>query len=255
MNLSKIRILNGNHIKILACVLMLIDHIGYLFYPQLMVLRYIGRVSMPLFAFMIAEGCRYTKNKVKHFALMFILGVACQVVYYFFDDGSLYMSILITFSLSVLVVYAMQYAKKCLFGSQVKVFDKVVAVLLFAAVVFAVYAVNQIKSINGREFTIDYGFWGCMLPAFAALLDFRGIALPEKLSFLDNHYLKLIPFAVGIILMALEQTTLNEWYGLIALVPLLLYNGTRGKVNLKYFFYVFYPLHLVLLEGIYMLML
>jgi hypothetical protein len=253
MNVKKIAVLNGNCIKILAAVLMLIDHIGYLLLPNIVVLRYIGRVSMPLFAFMIAEGCRYTKNKIRHFSMLFLLGVVCQVVYYFFDGGSLYMSILITFSLSTLMIYALQYVKKCIFSSEVKTVDKVLSVILFVASVFLTYVLNSIDTINDTKFFIDYGFWGCMLPVFASLLDFRGLPVPQILNRLDNHYLKLIPFALGIVLMCLNLNSTMEWYSLIALVPLALYNGERGKYNLKYFFYIFYPAHLVALQLIYML--
>ena len=45
----------------------------------------------------------------------------------------------------------------------------------------------------------------------------------------------------------------KQIYALLALPLLCLYSGERGKVKMKYFFYVFYPLHLVLLEGIYVL--
>ena len=62
-------------IKILACILMAIDHIGFHLFPDLIILRIIGRLSMPLFAFFIAEGCYYTKNKLKHFLLIFISGL------------------------------------------------------------------------------------------------------------------------------------------------------------------------------------
>jgi hypothetical protein len=251
MNVKKIAVFNGNHIKILAAVLMLIDHIGLLFFPRVLALRYIGRISMPLFAFMVAEGCRYTKNKFKHFSLMFLLGVICQLVYYFVDGHRLYMSILITFSLSIIMIYALQYAKKCLFSNEVSTFDKATSVLIFASTVFLTWAINSIKTINGITFTIDYGFWGSILPVFAALLDFRGLPLPEKLKWLDNYYLKLALFAIGLVLMCLNlKTTLVEWYALIALVPLALYNGERGKYNLKYFFYIFYPAHLVILQAI-----
>jgi hypothetical protein len=207
---------------------------------------------MPLFSFMVAEGCRYTKDKVKHFSLMFILGVVCQIIYFVFD-GQLHQSILITFSLSVLMIYALQYSKKCLFDKELDFSDKFLSVMLFAAVVAAVWAIGSIQSVNGIVFDLDYGFWGCMLPVFAALLDFRGLPLPDKYKWLDNYYLKLIPFTVGIIMMALFVTQLNEWYSLIALVPLLLYNGEKGKLPLKYFFYLFYPLHLAVLQMLVMI--
>jgi hypothetical protein len=247
MNLNKLRIINGNDIKLLAALLMLIDHIGLMLLPQIVALRDIGRIAMPLFAYMVAEGCRYTKDKIKHFALIFVLGIICQIVYYIFD-GSLFINILLNFSLSILIIYSLQFAKKCLFDRELAATYKVLAVLMFASLIVVAFAVNCITEINGKTFTVDYGFWGCMLPVFAALLDFRGLPLPEKFKWLDGYYLKLIPFTVGILAMCITVKTVNEWYSLIALVPLLLYSGERGDLNLKYFFYIFYPAHLVVLQ-------
>jgi len=45
-----------------------------------------------------------------------------------------------------------------------------------------------------------------------------------------------------------------QWWCLLALLPLALYNGTRGRRKLKYAFYLFYPLHLVALYGVYWLL-
>ena len=41
-----------------------------------------------------------------------------------------------------------------------------------------------------------------------------------------------------------------QYYSLLAIPLLLLYSGKRGKANLKYFFYIFYPVHLAVLQGI-----
>ena len=110
----KVQFLNGNGIKLLAAVLMVADHIGMFFFPQTMWLRAIGRISLPLFAYMLAEGCRYTKNKLNHVLLLALVALACQIVY-FFAAGSLQMCILVTFTLSTLIIYALQYFKRCLF--------------------------------------------------------------------------------------------------------------------------------------------
>lgn len=59
------KILNNNQLKIIACIFMLIDYIGFFLYPEIIILRYIGRLAFPLFAFFIAEGAYYTKNKIK----------------------------------------------------------------------------------------------------------------------------------------------------------------------------------------------
>ena len=147
--------LSGNALKILAAIFMTIDHIGVMLFPQVEILRDIGRLALPIYAFMIAEGCKYTRIKKKYFGMVFGLGAACQIVYYFFD-GSLYFSILITFSLAIAMIYAMQYWK-----------EKKTALsgLVFGASILVVYFLNQ----QDQWFTIDYGFWGCMLPVFAAL--------------------------------------------------------------------------------------
>ncbi|MBQ8402939.1 MAG: hypothetical protein IJX55_00760, partial [Clostridia bacterium] len=91
--------------KIIAALAMFIDHAGYLMFPQYDILRIIGRMAFPIFAFMIAEGCKYTKNKARYFFTVFGLAAICQTVYYIFDK-SLFMSVLISFSLAILMIYA-----------------------------------------------------------------------------------------------------------------------------------------------------
>ena len=73
--------MNRNHLKLIACAAMLLDHMGLLLFPGVLALRMIGRVAMPLFAFFIGEGCRYTKNRKKYFLSVFLLGVGCQLIY------------------------------------------------------------------------------------------------------------------------------------------------------------------------------
>ena len=55
--------LTNNQLKIIAMISMLIDHIGLQMFPDLLIFRIIGRLAFPIFAYMIAEGCFYTKNK------------------------------------------------------------------------------------------------------------------------------------------------------------------------------------------------
>ncbi len=246
--LKKLRIFNGNTLKILAAIFMLVDHIGFLIFPDVLWLRAIGRISMPLFAFLISEGCRYTRSKTKHFLLLFTLGVVCQVVYQIAMPGELYFNILITFSISVLTIYAMQYAKQTLFEKESNAVKKTLALLLFFIVVISVYGFCLV-------FHVDYGFWGCMLPVAASAFDFRKIEAPSWLKNLDVLPLKILCFAIVLLPLVLGSAFSFKIaiFSYLAVLLLLLYNGEKGKKNLKYFFYLFYPIHLAVLEGIAML--
>lgn len=216
-------ILTGNMLKILAAIFMTIDHIGVLLFPQTAILRILGRLALPIFAFMIAEGCKYTRNKKKYFATVFALALVCQIVY-FIADGSMYLSILFTFSLSILTIYAMQYLKEK---------NTTLSCLVFLAAVSTVWLLNLV-------FTIDYGFWGCMLPVFAAVFQ------NTKYDRLPIHVGML---GVGLIFLSLAIGGI-QFYSPLSLPLLLCYSGKRGKGNLKYFFYIFYPVHLAVLQCI-----
>lgn len=215
--------LSGNALKLLAALFMTIDHIGVVLFPRVLILRIIGRLAMPIFAFMIAEGCKYTRNRRKYFGMVFGLGVLCQIVYYFFD-GSMYLSILITFSLSILTIYALQDLRKK---------NTTLSGVVFLGTVFTVWLLNLF-------FAIDYGFWGCMLPVFPALVQgTKYDTLPVNTALLG---LGLIPLSISLGDIQI--------FSLLALPLLFAYTGKRGKGNLKYFFYIFYPVHLAVLQGI-----
>lgn len=251
--LKKMRIFNGNTLKLIAAITMLIDHVGVIFYnyltaPQYLALRIIGRLSMPLFAFMIAEGCRYTKNKLKHFLMMFGLGAGCQAVY-FFLSGDTYLNILLTFSLSALICYAMDFFKTCLFAKDTPIWKTLTAAALFVGSIAAAYTLC-------RFLTFDYGFWGVMMPVFANVFSFHRIPAPDKLKKLDVLPLRVLCFAISLVMCMLTNLFIEiTVYSLLTLPLLFLYNGEKGKRNVKYLFYIFYPLHLAALEGLYMLLL
>ena len=93
---NRICFLSGNVLKIIAAISMVIDHIGVMFFPYVKIYRILGRLAYPIFAFMIAEGCKYTKNQLKYFFTIFVFAVVIQLVYYLYSKDT-YMSILITF--------------------------------------------------------------------------------------------------------------------------------------------------------------
>jgi len=97
--------LTNNQLKIIAMVSMVLDHVGLLFFSDMIIFRVLGRIAFPIFAYMIAEGCRYTKNRAKYLGIIAGMGTVFQIVY-FVAMQSLYQGILITFSLSIIVIYS-----------------------------------------------------------------------------------------------------------------------------------------------------
>lgn len=237
--------LNGNTLKLIACITMLIDHVGLILFPQFAIFRILGRISFPLFAFMIAEGCRYTKNKLKHFLMIFGLGILCQLAYVVTDveSGLSYMNILITFSFSILMIYCLQNFKKQILDENKSAVRIALSALLFVASVCGVYAFE-------RFIDLDYGFFGALLPVFVSIFMFDpqiDTAVQKKL---DRNLVHVICLALGLALLFFESQNTFKYYHLISIIPLLFYSGRKGKLNTKYFFYIFYPAHLLVIYAL-----
>lgn len=230
-------------LKLFACAFMLCDHIGVIFFPDLVIFRIIGRLAFPLFAYFIAEGCRYTKNKLRRFLSVFILGVLCEIFYVLFS-GAYYGNILLTFSVSILLVYLLNTVKSAF---SKKSWYAYIMLFAFVSALCVVYAYCEFVGL-------DYGFFGVLAPVFCVLFDDMG-------SFTEKLYRKLSRKTVSVFMLMLVLVMLSfsksspdyQLWSLLSIPLLLLYNGERGKYSMKYFFYVFYPVHLVLLQGIHFL--
>lgn len=216
--------LSGNQLKLIALITMTIDHIGAYIFPHYPVLRIIGRLAMPIYAFLIAEGCYHTKNKLKYWGLMAGFALVWQLFSYFFLH-SLKLCILVTFSLSMLLIFSLQYVQKK---------KNFLSCLLFFALLAGIYWVSNNLSRYVPGCSIDYGFKGILLPVFISLG--------------TNKQQKVLGAAVGAFYLALGKT--SQWYSLLALPLLMLYSGQRGKGNYKYLFYIYYPLHLLGIHGL-----
>lgn len=216
--------LTSNQLKLLALVTMTVDHIGVQLLPQYPILRIIGRLAFPIYAYMIAEGCAHTGNRRNYLLQMAALALLCQLVC-FFAIGSLFQCILVTFTLSILLIYAYDTGSRPL----------ILLTLLGAMFV----TVTLPRLLPGTDFAVDYGFFGVLLPVAVYLGETR----PQK----------LLAAALCLVLLALQFGGV-QWYGLLALLPLALYSGRRGNRRLKGLFYAYYPLHRAAIYGISLLL-
>lgn len=236
--------LSGSSLKWIAIVTMLIDHIGasliegYLMnthghspyhgfasltYDQMMgwyfldlVLRCIGRIAFPIFCFLLVEGFLHTKN-VKKYALR--LGLFCILSEIPFDlafRGEVfcwdYQNVFFTLLLALLGIWGMDVIqKKCnLFLGMLCVFGAAVAAELLHT---------------------DYGAFGVIFIALLYLF----------------HSRKLLRNVLGAGMLLTYGGI--EVVGALAFLPIAFYNGSRGRQP-KYFFYAFYPVHLLLLAAL-----
>ena len=220
--------LTGNQLKLLALLAMTCDHVGLQLLPQFIILRIIGRLAAPLFACMVAEGCRYTHNRGRYLGRLLGMAALCQIAY-FVAMRSLYQCIFVTFSLSVCLIYALDSAVRRRTPSSV--------LSAVAAVVFITEGLPRI--LIHTDFDVDYGLWGVMLPVLVYLG--RG------------KWGKLALFAVGVGLLGLHYGG-TQWWGLLSVPLLALYNGKKGTWNIGPLFYWYYPAHLVVIYGLSLLL-
>lgn len=78
-SIKKYQILDGTALKIIAMISMVFDHVGDLFFPDLMWPRMIGRLAMPLFSFSIAEGYLHTGDKIKYLCRLGIFALISEI--------------------------------------------------------------------------------------------------------------------------------------------------------------------------------
>ena len=218
--------LSQNQLKAIAAAAMVVDHLGVQIFPQYIAFRIIGRLAFPIFAYFIYEGMKYTHRPAAYLGRMLAMGTLCVVGYGVFSH-QLYGNILITFSLSIGLLWACQNWLKKMNGP-----GSTGALILTVAVMTGI-------ALLCSFLTIDYGFWGALLPLFPMLGEW--IAPKAK-----ARAFSLGSFAIGLFLLCMNLGGV-QWFSLAALILLSVYTGKRGKWKMQHFFYWFYPVHLVLI--------
>lgn len=223
--------MSANVLKMIALVAMTIDHIGFILFPECQWMRIVGRIAYPVFAYMIAEGCQYTRNRRRYFLQIFIMGMGMQIVLWIFTS-SLYQSVFIAFSMSILLIYAIDKVRE-----KGKILDWGCLLLVAGCVVFLYLGLPRI--LQGTDYYIDYGI--------------IGLTIPVLCYFVKKRILKIVALAIGLLGLSFYYGGI-QWFCLLA-VPLIgIYNNKRGFAGLKYLFYLYYPAHLCILYAIEMLL-
>lgn len=239
--------LSGYDLKIIALATMLIDHIGAVVLWRYMdatnqmsgwvvyeyqLIRYIGRMSFPIYCFLLVEGFLHTKNVGKYLLRLLLFAVISEIPFDLAIGRTLWLpgssNVFFTLAIGLVLIWGISILEKCYEFWLEKKLDTFIGRLLMLAVGFLlmVPAIYLAEVVLGS----DYGMAGIL--AILVLYLFR-----------NYRYLAYV-LAVMILFVFCGS---SEILALFMLLPLSLYDGTRGKKTNKWLFYGFYPAHLLIL--------
>lgn len=205
-------------IKIIACITMFLDHIKYadpIFVNWCTV--YMGRIAFPLFAFMITEGYVHTKDLNKYIKRLVNFAIISQIPFMLFrtlTGNWLILNVLFGFVLGIQAIKIFE-----------KINNKIIAI--FVDIIIMIFA-SLIK--------IEYGWYAVSMILILYVFKKNKVVLSIMYILLVILY-----YAINGLLSIMYIP-----YIILTVLPLafiLLYNGEKGR-DVKWVFYIFYPLHL-----------
>ncbi len=95
----------GDILKLVGMITMLVDHVGFMFFPGAALPRIIGRLAFPVFAFSIAQGYHFTSDLKKYFFRLILLGIVSQIPFMLAFDFLDKLNIIFTLALGLLALF------------------------------------------------------------------------------------------------------------------------------------------------------
>ena len=233
-------------LKIIALITMLIDHVGAIFFPELTFLRYIGRISFPLYAFLVSEGVAHTSSKQNYAIRLIGFAILSEVPYDLAFHSSFWypsnQNVLFELFAGMIALWTLDSALK----------KKKYLNLLFVPLI----------AIISELLGFSYGIYGIILMVAFYLLrkiPILSAIVGAVITFVFNGLTQYALFgpgslvSVGILSLVsigyLEVLTLNyvQLWAMLGSLFIAFYNGKEDKNGLKWLFYAVYPLHLLAL--------
>ncbi len=210
--------LSGFWIKCIALLTMTIDHVGMVLFPGQMLFRMIGRIAFPLFCFLLAEGARHSSRKGRYLLRLALFAVLSEIPFDLAVSGRVFywssQNVFFTLLLGLVLLFLLERESSALLK------------------VMEIAAIAALAECLGT----DYGAFGILLILIFYLVPKKGWAC--------------ILFAATTLFAAFFMDSQPiQAYSLLAVPILLCYNGQRG-FKVKYAFYAYYPLHLLILVGL-----
>ena len=200
-------------INIIALTTMLIDHIGSIFFPEIIIFRIIGRISFPLFALGIAEGYKRTKNFNCYAIRLFLIAIVSQIPFNLvFSNEQLNVCFTLFISLLALKIYD----------------SKIFNILKFGLILSFM--------VSAHVLNLQYSFYGIL-----TVILFYIFNNTDKIV-----YYQFILTIISIIIIKYDPIQLFSVLSSIIVLIIHLYKNDDFKIN-KVFRYCFYPGHLFIL--------
>lgn len=233
-----------NLLKLIAMIAMLIDHSGKMLFPQYPIMRCIGRLAFPIYAYCLAAGCVYTRNPLKYFKRIVLLALISQPFY------------AVGMAHETSAMYAISFADepvRAALNFYVQSWAKPNILVSLAFGILIIWCIRERQliltialalfcwKIQGK---LDYGIRGLILMVLFYLFCMKWwISLPIVLSFMVWWGLQ------GSGYTAFEVQFGTQMFAVLALP--LIYIHTKSKLRLnKWVFYLFYPAHLILIMAL-----
>lgn len=264
-------------LKIFAMATMVIDHIGYMFFPGQLIYRTIGRLAFPIFAYQIAIGYSKTSNLGKYVLRLLIFAVIAQLPYCFFNPGlefRLYhFNVLFMFIAAIGVVYLYDLG---IFRIKSFIENKILTDLLlgifFLMLSLVLILLPEVIGFYAQDFSFEYGFLGLSMVLifhifrenvpgavigvillyllhgyyWAALYNSGSILSQFFSNFINFKFIwKLINYNNGLLLLKGYYINARGVFALIPIYMIQRIDTSRIKLN-KYIAYIFYPAHMAL---------
>ena len=212
-------------LKLIACITMLADHIGAVFFPG-SILRFVGRLAFPIYCFLLTEGACHTRNPRRYGFRLLIGLLISEIPYDFLFYGGWYwgkQSVMVSLLLGFLYCVAALRLSGIL--------QRMLLLIPFA------YLAELLR--------VDYGGWGIILIGmFLLTREQPGRKLIQTaMVFVICWMMSRAKMPIGTLLLPVQP------FGVLAMVPIVAYNGQKVTKNMwvQRAFYLFYPLHLAVL--------
>ena len=209
-------------LKIIAIVTMIIDHIGYLLGDNYFYLRYIGRLSFPIFLFLIVEGYFKTKNYKKYIIRLITIALISEIPFNLFRSNKvLYPSLQNTIWLFVFILLMFKVFDFIKKADEIYLLKICYYFMTISVFIVVTYLLN-----------IEYSV--------------EGILLSSSLYLFKDYKIKYLLFISSIVIGSFETSNV---LGVFSLIFILLYNDKKVVFfrleNLLY--YLIYPVQFLLL--------